>query len=144
MPVKLEHISKPSEEDWSDLGKIHLDTQPEGFSKPRDELEKWLTDGGWIIAARFNDRLIGAMLARSDERQCVTELSDAGVRSVTQRRGVMHQLLELIKQWAQHENRQLKISNPPKHLVEPLNRRSFINRDGSCYFSPQSYKSHTD
>src|SRR5690606_15898482 len=90
MPALLEQINKPAEADWIDLEKIHQDTASNGFLLNRQQLQAWFDQGGWVMAGRFNDRLIGALLAKQTEQGI--ELSQAGVRTITQRRGVMHQL----------------------------------------------------
>lgn len=132
MPVKLEHIHTPTAADWQDLEKIHQDTGATGFAADRSALEQWLADGGWIIAGRFNDRLIGALLAQ-ETRGGVT-LSQAGVRSVTQRRGVMHQMLHFIQRWAQEEDKRLVVRDCPENLQPALQHRGFMAADGELQY----------
>src|SRR5690554_7001755 len=69
MPVLLEHIEEPSTTDWQDLEKIHLDTPIDGFLLNTDQLQEWLKNGGWVMAGRFNDRIVGALLAKEVDGQ---------------------------------------------------------------------------
>lgn len=91
MPILLEHVSTPSPEDWQDLDKIHQDTQPNGL--PSTEYMQQ-NPNGIILGARFNERLVGAIWAATQDDMLV--LIAAGVRKATQKRGVMHQLLQLM------------------------------------------------
>ncbi|MFY9180141.1 MAG: acetyl-CoA sensor PanZ family protein [Venatoribacter sp.] len=123
MPVLLEQINKPAEADWIDLEKIHQDTASNGFLLNRQQLQTWFDQGGWVMAGRFNDRLIGALLAKQTEQGI--ELSQAGVRTITQRRGVMHQLMHFITHWAKENQKTLYIAECPKHLEAALLKRGF-------------------
>ncbi len=137
MPVKLEHIHQPSEADWTDLSKIQQETSPDGLSKDHDALNQWLDNDHWVIAGRFNDRLIGALLAEKINATTV-ELSAAGVRAVTQRRGVMHQMIHFIQRWADSEGIQLIIApNCPVALQQALLRRGFESFEDKTLYNPQ-------
>lgn len=125
MPVRLEHIYSPSSQDWIDLQKIHEETAQDGLTLDIDALKQWLqTDNHWILAGRFNDRIVGCCLATLETENQIT-LSNAGVRRITQRRGVMHQLLHHICQWANQEGKCLQILTPPAELHSALGRRQF-------------------
>lgn len=128
MPVLLEQIRKPSEADWVDLEKIHNDTAQNGFTLNPQQLQQWLDEGGWVMAGRFNDRLIGALLAK--KTPAGIELSQAGVRSITQRRGVMHQMLHFICAWSKGTEQSLIIKNCPSPLASALTKRGFSCQDG--------------
>lgn len=91
MPILLEHVSTPSPDDWQDLDKIHQDTQPHGLPSTAHIQQN---PNCVILGARFNERLVGAILAEIKDDMLV--LQAAGVRKSTQRRGVMHQLLQLM------------------------------------------------
>ncbi len=123
MPVLLEHIHEPTPADWIDLEKIHLDTLENGFLSNKDELQQWLKDGGWVMAGRFNDRILGALLAKEVNGEI--QLSQAGVRTITQRRGVMHQLFHFICTWANQEQQTLRIDHCPIQLQTALIKRAF-------------------
>lgn len=123
MPVKLEVITAPTDADWQDLEKIHQDTASHGLTMPCSELQPWLTSQHWVFAGRFNDRIIGVMLA--EQRQQMVYLSNAAVRSITQRRGVMHQMLHFMQRWAQEQHVDLVIADCPEALTPALAARNF-------------------
>ena len=136
MPVKLEHLTTPTMADWQDLNKIAGDTQPSGLN-PGEALEHWLNDQRWIMAARFNDRLVGALLAERNAPFTVT-LSAPGVRKITQSRGVMHQLLHFISRWADAEGTTLIVKH--QHctpLVDALLKRGFETTTEYLLYTPK-------
>lgn len=135
MPVLLEHLKHPSDLDWQDIEKIHQDTASDGLTLDRNQLDLWLAKGGWIMAGRFNDRLIGALLAIETPEGI--ELSHAGVRKLTQKRGVMHQLLHFICTWAQQNNKKLIVKPANELLQQSLLKRGFQKVDGYCYYLAQ-------
>lgn len=124
MPVLLEHIHEPTPADWVDLEKIHLDTPENGFTSDKDQLKQWFKEGGWVMAGRFNDRIVGALLAKNIDGE--VQLSQAGVRTITQRRGVMHQLLHFICVWAKQEQQTIRINDCSLPLQAPLIKRGFV------------------
>lgn len=127
MPVKLEHITQPSDADWIDIEKIHKETSNSGLTSAPMQISEHLTQGGWIVAARFNDRIIGVLLAQQQQNQVV--IREAAVRTITQRRGVMHQTLFLLMKWAQEQKLTLVCRNVPVALQAPLSRRGFREQD---------------
>jgi len=123
VPVRLEHLTSPTAEDWADLAKIQSDTRPHGFASAI-ELEQWITPQRWIIAGRFNDRLVGALLA--EQEGDVVTLSQAGVRTITQRRGVMHQLLHFLCRWADESSFELRLHTDSDDFSAALQKRGFV------------------
>lgn len=121
MPVKLEHIRQPDAADWQDIAKIQQDAGTEILLPAA--LESALQQGHWLVAARFNDRLVGVILC-SQNGDMVT-LEYAAVRSITQRRGVMHQTITLLQQWADHEQVSLLMTQLPAELAAAAQRRDF-------------------
>ncbi len=134
MPVKLEHIQSPADADWNDLDKIHQETSTDGLMSDRAALEQHLRSGGWIMAGRFNDRIIGMILASESNEGIL--LQQAAVRTITQRRGVMHQLLHFIQQWAASEGKKLCIEVCPDDLAVALQHRGFIQKDHLWMYNP--------
>lgn len=134
MPVRLEHIHTPTDADWTDLGKIHNETSASGLSADRDALTGFLASGGWIMAGRFNDRIIGVVLARKDNNSIV--LSQAAVRTITQRRGVMHQLLHFIQRYAAEQQLSLRVDNCPQELESALEHRQFAQIGTTWMYNP--------
>ncbi len=79
MKLTIERLTALSPQDLIDLGKIWPHQQPEQW-------QSWLSNGKALFAARFNERLLGAVkIALQDDR---AELQDLLVREVTRRRGV--------------------------------------------------------
>jgi hypothetical protein len=126
MPVKLEHIKTPTDADWIDIEKIHKDTASQGLTSSPMELSEQLADGDWIVAARFNDRIIGLLVVHQSGQEL--HLSQAAVRSMTQRRGVMHQTLSLLSKWAQEQALTIVCLDVPRSLQAALARRGFNQR----------------
>lgn len=128
MPVVLEHITQPTEDDWEDLEKIRADTGASpgalGFRSTRADLEGKLNDDFWILAGRFNDRLVGAMLLTRQGNEL--ELSQAGVRTITQRKGVLHQLLFLLDRWTNEHDMTVFVhsEDTPEELQKAMARRN--------------------
>ncbi len=127
MPVHLEHINQPSEQDWIDLGKIYADAPQEWFSNSQDikgSLQALLDQQVWFIAGRFNSRLLGAMQAfKSDE---IVTLQHFCVRNITINRGVAHQMMHHLNRWADEHGLTLVAKNLPQSLEKSLKTRGFI------------------
>lgn len=85
MKLTIIRLQQFSEQDRQDLGKIW----PE---KEIAELERGLDEQHRLYAARFNDRLLGAVLLEISGMQ--GKLTALQVREVTRRRGVGKYLLE--------------------------------------------------
>jgi len=126
MPVHLEHIEKPTEQDWIDLGKIYADAPQDWLSDPsnhQQSLQTLLDAGTWLIAGRFNSRLLGVMEATKDG-DTVT-LKHFSVRNVTKGRGVAHQMLHHINRWADQNGLTLIAEGVPADLANSLKNREF-------------------
>ncbi len=133
MPIKLEHIHQPTPEDWNDLDKLHQNSGLAPLS--RDQLDNLLTSNGWIAGGRFNDRIVGVILC-SQSADIVT-LHCAAVRTLTQRRGVMHQSLWLLQKWAANEGFVLQINNLPEFLHAAVVSRGFTETaEGTWQWTP--------
>ena len=83
-------------------------------------VSKWLKD--WD-AVKDTEQPPGVILAMPTEDGLL--LHQAGVRSITQRRGVMHQLLHFIQLRARERKQTLLIKDSPDWLSEALQRREF-------------------
>jgi GNAT superfamily N-acetyltransferase len=77
-------------------------------------IQDYLQDGS-LIAARFNDRLLGA--ARLQRHQNVWHLSQMCVRSLTRRRGVAERLVGEAQRMARQEGAELRLLAPAGHLM---------------------------
>ncbi|WP_320821448.1 acetyl-CoA sensor PanZ family protein [Thalassolituus sp.] len=137
MPVKLEHLTTPTDADWNDLSKIHQDTAVSGLTLSEIDMKDWLTVDRWIVAGRFNDRVVGAFLVERNQNE--VRLSQAGVRSITQRRGVMHQMIHFIQRWADQNTLTLIIgladTNMNDALKEALIKRGFASKDDALTYN---------
>ncbi|MFR0692338.1 aspartate 1-decarboxylase autocleavage activator PanM [Enterobacterales bacterium AE_CKDN230030158-1A_HGKHYDSX7] len=94
MPVVIQHLTQPSEQDRQDLLKIYAEA-PQWLLAPFADAQELVTRGlaeGRLFAGRFNDRLLGA--AWIEQGQDTWRLSQLCVRRVTRQRGVARRLLE--------------------------------------------------
>lgn len=116
MPVIVETLRNPSEQDRGDLAKIYADA-PDWLLAPYADavelVERGLADG-LLVAGRFNDRLLGAALVRRDA-QC-WHLSHLCVRKVTRHRGVGRRLVEETARLAREVGMPLHLAAPADHL----------------------------
>ncbi|ATM97623.1 putative acetyltransferase [Yersinia frederiksenii] len=85
MKLTIERLTILTHQDLIDLAKIWPAQQPALW-------QQWIQDGKPLFAARFNERLLGAVKIRVDGEQA--ELQDLWVREVTRRRGVGLYLIE--------------------------------------------------
>lgn len=140
MPIKVESVTNPTEQDWIDLQKIYLDlphkaesaTDMSGFQA---EIKARFDNGEALFAARFNDRLIAScwiiQVSESEPRQ----ISNFCVRKVTRRRGVGQQFLQfLLKQLSDSE---LTIDTKPSqqesglhHLLSNIGFTALEDQEG--------------
>ncbi|EIC82627.1 aspartate 1-decarboxylase autocleavage activator PanM [Serratia sp. M24T3] len=88
MKLTIERLDALTDQDKIDLAKIW----------PNQQVSDWQSEGDLkiIFAARFNDRLLGAVKVSISGKQA--ELNDLCVREVTRRRGVGLYLLEDLQQ----------------------------------------------
>lgn len=85
MKLTIERLITLSPQDLIDLGKIWPHQQPAQW-------QAWLEEGKALFAARFNQRLLGAV--KIDVQGDSAQLHDLMVREVTRRRGVGLYLLQ--------------------------------------------------
>ncbi|HEY0288672.1 MAG TPA: acetyl-CoA sensor PanZ family protein [Pseudomonas sp.] len=93
MPIVVESIHSATYQDQQDLQKIYYDAPLQLFSpftNAQSLIEYGLTDN-CLIAARFNDRLLGAAFVQRNNP--VWLLSHLCVRKLTRRRGVAERLV---------------------------------------------------
>jgi ribosomal protein S18 acetylase RimI-like enzyme len=114
MPVVVEAVRTPSQQDRLDLAKIYADAPADLFA-PGETAEVWLAAAladGSLIAARFNDRLLGA--ARLTRQHDAWRLSHLCVRSVTRRRGVGLRLVSEAQRMAREAGQALRLQATTK------------------------------
>lgn len=116
MPIVVERLSEATCQDQQDLHKIYRDAPAwlfEPFSDEEQLIQGCLEDGS-LIAARFNDRLLGA--ARLQQQQNVWHLSQMCVRNITRRRGVAERLVSEARSMAVQNSAELRLLAPAGHL----------------------------
>lgn len=123
MPIKVESVQNPSDQDWIDLQKIYLDLPHKADSaKEMDdfqaEIKARFTQGDELFAARFNDRLIASCWLNQVNEGEPRQINNFCVRKVTRRRGVGQQFLQfLIKA---QPDKALTIDTKPSQLENGL------------------------
>ncbi|WP_335943736.1 aspartate 1-decarboxylase autocleavage activator PanM [Pseudomonas sp. G166] len=116
MPIVVEHLNEATGQDQQDLHKIYRDAPTwlfEPFVDAAQLIQGSLEDGS-LIAARFNDRLLGA--ARLQRHQDTWHLSHMCVRNITRRRGVAERLVSEARRIAAENGAELRLLAPAGHL----------------------------
>ncbi len=109
MPVHLEWVESPSEQDWIDLNKLYADAPQNWINSDSEQpaqsyVLKKQQQGYKVVAGRFNDRLIVcALLKVNSDKVNAYYLEDMCVRALTRERGVARQLLVRICQWSDEQ-----------------------------------------
>ena len=85
MKLTIERLTTLTHQDLIDLAKIWPEQQPTVW-------QQWINDDKPLFAARFNERLLGAVTVMIKDEQA--ELEDLCIREVTRRRGVGLYLIE--------------------------------------------------
>lgn len=116
MPVLVETLTEPSQQDRVDLAKIFADA-PAWLLAPYADaaslIEAGLADHS-LIAGRFNDRLLGAALLQRGATHW--RLSHLCVRKITRRRGVGRRLLEESQRLAAESGKALRLAANAQQL----------------------------
>ncbi len=124
MPVTVEEIIQPSRQDREDLQKIYEDA-------PQWMLDDWhstdhccaiarmldtvaQTEGQHLYAARFNQRLLAALIV--DKQGDSWLIHRLCVRQLTRGRGVGGRLLLLVTQQALTESKAITLHDPERQL----------------------------
>lgn len=109
MPVHLEWVSSPTEQDLVDLNKLLAEAPAEWLpagskDAAKDYLQQAKNHNHQIAAGRFNDRLIAtALVSPVPGKDNTLEIDQMIVRSITRQRGVAKQMLVRLTQWADQE-----------------------------------------
>lgn len=112
MPVVVQHLTQPSDQDRQDLLKIYADAPSwllAPFAGPEELVVRGLAEGR-LFAGRFNDRLLGAAWIERDGE--AWRLSRLCVRQLTRNRGVARRLLEEAQRMAVLQGAALRLSAP--------------------------------
>jgi len=130
MPVSVETLTVPSQQDRIDLAKIFADAPAWLLAPHRDAaalIEAGLADQS-LIAGRFNDRLLGAALLQRGGPHW--RLSHLCVRKLTRRRGVGRRILEECQRLAREEGMALHLAAPQQQLeAQALAARAHLPLD---------------
>jgi GNAT superfamily N-acetyltransferase len=116
MPIVVESIHSATYQDQEDLLKIYRDA-PDWLLAPFGDGQALIESGlseGTLLAARFNDRLLGA--ARVQRQGTIWYLSQLCVRKLTRRRGVAERLLIEAQKMAHLAGCELHLLAPVGHL----------------------------
>lgn len=117
MPIVVECLQSATYQDQGDLQKLYRDAPAwllPPFADSLQLIERCLEDGT-LIAARLNDRLLGA--ARLQRYETIWQLSHLCVRTLTRRKGVAERLLIETQKSAREagcELRLLTAAEPPE------------------------------
>lgn len=112
MPVHLEHIQLPSNQDQTDLDKIYADA-PDWLLAPYASATVLLQDNlphGHMVGARFNARLLAAAIVQRDQDRW--QVSHLCVRKITRMRGVARRLLSELQREAARQGASLSMALP--------------------------------
>ncbi|QRY80098.1 acetyl-CoA sensor PanZ family protein [Pseudomonas sp. PDNC002] len=112
MPVVVQHLTQPSEQDRQDLLKIYADA-PDWLLTPFTDAGALVQCGlaeDRLLTGRFNDRLLGA--AWIEREADVWHLSRLCIRRVTRGRGVARRLLEEAQRMAVLQGASLRLRTP--------------------------------
>lgn len=126
MPVILEPITAPTEQDLLDLEKIYADF-PGDLRWPEVEQKLRANPAMNLYGALFNGRLIGAVAitARGDE----ADIDYLCVRTVTRRRGVGREIIRQLLAKTLFNSFSLVTDSDNKALAQFLDHTGF-NHDG--------------
>ncbi|WP_397450969.1 acetyl-CoA sensor PanZ family protein [Pseudomonas sp. NA-150] len=116
MPIVVESVRSATPQDREDLQKIYRDAPDwlvAPFTDTQTLIEAHLAEGS-VLAARFNDRLLGA--ARLQRQEGIWHLSHLCVRKLTRRRGVAERLLVEAQKMARLAGGELRLLAPVGHL----------------------------
>mgnify|MGYP000559475909 CR=1 FL=1 len=134
MPVHIEWIESPSEQDWSDLEKLYKDAPSDWFDgtcepTAQDYIAVKKQQDFKVVAGRFNDRLIVAATLKAQQGQNSYLLEELCVRSATRKRGVARQMLVRLCQWSS-ENKCILLVNDETAQFKTLLEYGFVHAQG--------------
>ena len=125
MPIYLDWLDGPKEQDLIDLDKLYLDA-PEQWQQDNGEplncqwALKGVSDECRLALGRFNDRVVAAvwLIKQSDTspQSYQFKLDRLCVRKITRQRGVAKQLIVRLCQWAKEKGHSLYVDDADKRL----------------------------
>ena len=134
MPVHIEWIESPSEQDWLDLEKLYKDAPSEWFEgvcehTAQDYIAIKKQQDCKVVAGRFNDRLIVAATLKAQQGQNSYLLEELCVRGATRGRGVARQMLVRLCQWGS-ENKCILLVKDDMAEYKILLEYGFVHAQG--------------
>jgi GNAT superfamily N-acetyltransferase len=140
MPVKLELVSKPSEQDLQDLSRIFIDEVDDTPERIKNWIAERIQDPQRLLfGGRFNGRLLS--LAWLTLEQDDWRLEQLLVLKITRGRGVSRQLLLLLAREAQQQHKNLFIGQHllPEELTPLLKELQFELKNGDWQLIDHPY-----
>ncbi len=138
LPVHLEWVESPSEQDWIDLNKLYKDSpsdwcDDQSENRAQTYVAHKQQQGYKVAAGRFNDRLIVvAALKVNVEKVNAYYIDDMCVRALTRERGVAKQLMVRLCQWSDQQKCSLWIEDPAAKL-KVLLEFGFVHDQGKWH-----------
>ncbi len=138
MPVHIEWIESPTEQDWLDLNKLYKGAPQHWFAQTAQQTAQAYVNekqqkGYKIVAGRFNDRLIAAAaLKLMDQKLNSYQIEELCVRDITRQRGVARQLLVRLCQWSDKQKCGLWIEDDSARL-KVLLEFGFVHNQGKWF-----------
>ena len=134
MPVHIEWIESPSEQDWLDLEKLYNDAPNQWFEGLSDHtalayIAAKKQQDYKVVAGRFNDRLIVAATLKAQQGQSSYLLEELCVRSATRKRGVARQMLVRLCQWSSEQKCTLLVTDESAEF-KTLLEYGFVHSQG--------------
>ncbi len=134
LPVHIEWIESPSEQDWLDLEKLYKDAPGQWFEgvcehTAKDYIAIKKQQDFKIVAGRFNDRLIVGATLKAQEGQSSYLIEELCVRSATRKRGVARQMLVRLCQWSS-EKKYILLVNDENAQYKTLLEYGFVHTKG--------------
>lgn len=125
LPVYLQWLDEPNDQDCTDLDKLYADAPTDWFEsaqplKGSDWALERVKQGERLALGYFNDHIVCAasLIEQSDSPQhaYMYEIDQLCVRKVTRKRGVAKQLLVRLCQWAKENQSALYIKDEQERL----------------------------
>lgn len=125
MPIYLDWLDQPSEQDITDLDKLYNDAPTDWQTEIGQPLNAhWalncLSQDCKLAMGRFNDKVVcAAWLIKQSEGSSQTylyEIDKLCVRSITRKRGVAKQLMVRLCQWTKEQACDLYVKDPNDDL----------------------------
>lgn len=126
MPVTLEAISNPSEQDLLDLDKIYTD-YPTDLRWPALQQQLSANPQLRLYAGRFNNRLLGAITVREENGQLLLE--NLCVRRITRQRNVARDIVRLVLKKETAAQYCVPVCKPSAGLEKLLSNAGFVRRN---------------